>query len=191
MILIAGLGNPGEQYKETRHNLGFMVMDKLAEFYGVQFKFDKKFNAEVAETTLTFPNQKKHVRVILAKPQTFMNNSGEALQKIVQFYKFRIENQVWVVHDDLDIEIGKLRIRLEGSSAGQKGVQSIIDHLGTNRFIRFRMGIKPPEGQSKPAEQFVLEKFRPEEKKIIKEEIEEVTREIQEGTDRGIAPISI
>jgi PTH1 family peptidyl-tRNA hydrolase len=191
MIIIVGLGNPGQQYAETRHNLGFMVMDKFAEDVKGEFKHSDKYNAEIAETTLTFPGEKKHCRTLLVKPQTFMNNSGEAVAKLVNFYKVRTEDQLFIIHDDLDIELGAIRVRLSGSSAGQKGVSSIIEKLGTDKFVRFRMGIKPEGGQSKPAEEFVLEKFRPEEKEVVAEEITEAVKEILEGIDKGVAPRSI
>lgn len=191
MITIIGLGNPGKEYEKTRHNIGFMVLDKLADEFKVEFKKTEKFNSETAEATITFPGEKKHVRVLLAKPQTFMNNSGEAVSKIANFYKLRTEDQLWVIHDDLDVDLGSIRIRLKGSSAGQKGVQSIIDKLGTDRFARFRVGIRPKEGQDKAAEEFVLEKFKPSEKKIIAEEIDETVKIINESLDKGIIEKSI
>jgi PTH1 family peptidyl-tRNA hydrolase len=191
MIVIVGLGNPGTKYEKTRHNVGFMVLDKFAANTKAEFKMSEKFNAEVAETTLTFPGERKHVRTLLVKPQTFMNNSGDAVSKIVNFYKVRIEDQQLIVHDDLDIDLGTLRIRLSGSSAGQKGVGSIIDKLGTDKFARFRMGIKPEGGQTKPAEEFVLEKFRPEEMEVIEGEIDEAISELFEAADKGLAPRSI
>lgn len=191
MLIIAGLGNPGRKYEKTRHNVGFMVLDKFAENEGTSFKFSEKFNAELAEATITFPGEKKHVRVLLVKPQTFMNNSGEAIAKLVNFYKIRTEDQLMIVHDDLDIELGTLRIRLNGSSAGQKGVQSIIEKLGTNAFVRFRVGIRPEEGQTKAAEEFVLEKFRPEERKVIKNEVGQIVEELLKACDRGIIEKSL
>lgn len=191
MILIVGLGNPGKKYEKTRHNVGFMVLDRLAKELAGEFRTSEKFNAEIAEATATFPGEKKKVRLILAKPQTFMNNSGESVIKLVNFYKFRTEDQVWVVHDDLDIELGTIRIRISGSSAGQKGIESIIEKLGTDKFVRFRIGIKPQEGQPKAAEEFVLEKFRPEEKKLIDEQIIKVVESLFHAMDRGIIKTSI
>jgi PTH1 family peptidyl-tRNA hydrolase len=189
MILIVGLGNPEKKYDGTRHNVGFAALDYFAKEIGAEFKMSEKFNAEIAEATVQFDT--KRVRVMLAKPQTYMNLSGESVAKIVNFYKFRTEDQVWVVHDDLDIEIGAIRIRLKGSSAGQKGIGSIIERLGTDCFVRFRVGIKPAEGQTKPAEQFVLEKFRPEEKKTIEQEIKELTKIIIDSMDKGIINTSL
>jgi PTH1 family peptidyl-tRNA hydrolase len=191
MLLMVGLGNPGKEYKKTRHNVGFMVLDKLAKQEGSTFSYSNKFDTDLAEATLTFPGEKKHVRVLLAKPQTFMNKSGTAVLKLVNYYKLRTEDQVLVIHDDLDIELGTIRIRLNGSSAGQKGVQSIIDNLGTDKFARFRMGIKPKEGQRESAEAFVLKNFSSQEKKLLDQEIDEVIRELIHACDQGIIVTSI
>jgi PTH1 family peptidyl-tRNA hydrolase len=120
-----------------------------------------------------------------------MNNSGEAVAKIVNFYKVRTEDQLFIVHDDLDLPLGTVRIRLNGSSAGQKGVGSIIEKLGTDKFPRFRVGIQPEGGRTKPAEQFVLEKFRPEERDALAEEIQETVKSLLESIDKGVAPRSI
>jgi peptidyl-tRNA hydrolase, PTH1 family len=189
MILIAGLGNPGKHYEKTRHNFGFMVLDALAKDFKADFKESKRFHAEIAEVTVPFKT--KHVRVLLAKPQTFMNNSGQAVEALISFYKLRPEDQVWIVHDDLDVDLGTVRIRVNGSSAGQKGVQSIINHLGKDEFVRFRMGIRPEGGQPKPAEEFVLEKFRAEEKEIVEEEVKQVLEIIIDGLDKGIVKTTI
>jgi PTH1 family peptidyl-tRNA hydrolase len=189
MILLVGLGNPGREYEKTRHNVGFMVLDKFAKNEKAVFKQSERFNAEIAEVTIQYKT--KRVRMLLAKPQTFMNNSGEAVSKLVNFYKLRTEDQVFIVHDDLDIDLGMMRIRLNGSSAGQKGIQSIIDKLGTDTFVRFRIGIKPDGGQTKSAEKFVLEKFRAEERKIIDKSIDKTIAMILESCDKGIIETSI
>lgn len=127
--LIVGLGNPGTRYAKTRHNIGFMILDQMTKKQGIDFKYDKKFEAEMAETE----------SVKLAKPQTFMNNSGEAVRKIKDFYKIDNE-EIIIVHDDVDLEPGKIRVSLGGSSAGHKGVQSIIDEIGED-FWRVRVGV--------------------------------------------------
>ena len=186
MLLIVGLGNPDRKYKDTRHNVGFMVLDALAGNLGAEFSKSEKFNSEIAETVLTFEGRTGRARLLLAKPQTYMNRSGDAVSKIINFYKLRPHDQVWVVHDDLDIEIGTLRIRLKGSSAGQKGVQSIIDQLGTDEFARFRIGIGPTENRTINAENFVLEKFDKTEKPIIEGEIKELVNTIKKAIDKGI-----
>lgn len=189
MILIAGLGNPGKHYEKTRHNFGFMVLDALAAELKAEFKENKKYHAETAVTTVPFKT--KHVRVLLAKPQTFMNNSGQAVEELRSFYKLRLEDQVWVVHDDLDVDLGTIRIRVNGSSAGQKGVQSIIDRLGSDEFTRFRMGIRPAGGQPRAAEDYVLEKFRTEEIEIVEGEVKQAVQMLIEGLDKGIITTSI
>ena len=186
MLLIVGLGNPDKKYKDTRHNVGFMMLDALADNLGAEFSKSEKFNSEIAETVLTFEGRTGRTRLLLAKPQTYMNRSGEAVNKIINFYKLRPQDQVWIVHDDLDIEVGTLRIRLRGSSAGQKGVQSIIDQLGTDEFARFRIGIGPKDKRTINAENFVLEKFDKTEKPIIDEEIKGLVGTIKKAVDKGI-----
>lgn len=185
MLLITGLGNPGKKYEKSRHNVGFMAIDALAADLGIKFSLDKKRNAETAKYTMTFPEQKKKVRIVLVKPQTYMNNSGEAIGKVTKYYGIK-PNAIWVIHDDIDIELGILRIRFGGSSAGQKGVQSIINHLGTNDFYRFRVGIKPASGLKIPIEKFVLKNFSKAEDKIIRFKIKELVGVIKESCDRGI-----
>ncbi len=192
MILIIGLGNPGKKYEKTRHNIGFVVLDAFAkEVKADNFKIDPRRNAKIANGMLTFPDQKKHVRFVLAKPQTYMNESGRAVKALADFYKVRTEDQLWVVHDDLDIELGAIRVRLSGSSAGQKGVQSIIDYLGTDKFIRFRVGIKPRNGQQIPAEEFVLKPFSKDEKSIVDNEIKQVVELLTDSCDKGVVNQSI
>lgn len=188
MILIVGLGNPGKKYEGTRHNVGFMVLDKLAEDLGAAFEYSDKFQAEIAQTTLTFKGRTGRTRLVLAKPQTYMNLSGSAVAKILNFYKLRPEDQLWVVHDDLDIKLGTTRIRLNGSSAGQKGIESIINSLGTNEFIRFRVGIRPTDGQKESAENFVLKKFAKEERRIIEDKVANIVSTIITAIDKGINP---
>ncbi len=184
MLLIAGLGNPEKKYENTRHNVGFLAVDALAYDLGLGWKKDKKSNAIVVEHTHTFPDQKKKVRILLIKPLTYMNNSGDVVQKIAKFYKVKPEN-TWVIHDDIDIDLGIIRVRFGGSSAGQKGVQSIIDSIGTN-FYRFRIGIKTEKTAGMPSERFVLEKFTKDEKKIIDLKIKELTGILKEGFNKSL-----
>ena len=191
MLVIVGLGNPGEKYKKTRHNAGFMVLDSLAKELKTDFVLSEKFKSEIAEKTLTFEGKKGKTRLLLVKPQTFMNNSGEAVAKIVKFYKLRPKDQVWVVHDDLDIDINNVRIRLNGSSAGQKGVQSIIDNLRTDSFVRFRFGIKSEKNNNEPAESCVLKRFSINEKKIVEEKIKKLTSSILALAEKGIKNTTI
>ena len=146
MKLIIGLGNPGTKYEKTRHNIGFMVLDVLIK----NEQFDSK-------------------KVKLIKPQTFMNNSGQEVKKITDYYKIKPEDII-VIHDDIDLPLGEIKIQQNRSSAGHKGVQSIIDSLGTKDFTRMRIGIRPEE-LIQETEKFVIQKFTQEEQDIINETI--------------------
>lgn len=163
MNIIIGLGNPGKKYENTRHNVGFMTVDALAKKYNAAWKFNKKFNAEICEAE----------NAILVKPQTFMNNSGQAAQAIMSFYEL---NALTVIHDDLDIELGKYKISTNSRSAGHNGVQSIINHLKTKNFKRIRIGIKTELLKNIPSEKFVLQRFGKEEMEIIKKLIPEIIK---------------
>jgi peptidyl-tRNA hydrolase, PTH1 family len=150
MFLIVGLGNPGREYKETRHNVGFMVVDRLCQKWGVKpTRLQSK--ALVAQTLVG------EEKIILAKPQTFMNLSGESVGPLVRYYKLEL-SQLLVVHDDLDLPLGTLRLRPGGGSGGQKGLNSIIQKLGTQDFPRMRVGIGRPPGRMDAAD-YVLQTF--------------------------------
>lgn len=180
MVLIVGLGNPGRKYQETRHNIGFQVVDEfLKENNFPRFKFAKKFNAEISEGIF---NNKK---ILLAKPQTFMNLSGQAVKTLISFYK--ITRPVLVaVHDDMDIPFGKIRISKGRGAAGHKGVESIIKAINSKNFIRFRIGIQPKTGKPKNPEKFVLQKFNKGEEKIVKEVIKKTTEAIEMALKDGL-----
>ncbi len=167
MHLIIGLGNPGKKYKNTRHNLGFIFLDKLQEKWSFPvFKLNKKFNAEISQS------EWKNEKIILVKPQAFMNLSGEAVKKLLDFYKITADDLL-VIHDDLDIVCGKYKLATNSSSAGHNGVQNIIDQLGTKKFARLRIGIKSEKktaaSPQPEASDFVLEKLTKEELKKISE----------------------
>lgn len=178
MKLIIGLGNPGEEYENTRHNLGFIIADRIAKDSEVAFSFDKKFNAETAKAKV------EGKPVILAKPHTFVNKSGEAARKLKLFYKTKPENMV-IIHDDLDIEFGDFKLSFAKDSGGHRGVQNIIDNLKTNKFWRLRIGTanrrltaarrNPLKAKKEAVGNFVLSKFTPNEqaelKKLIKKAI--------------------
>lgn len=154
MKLIVGLGNPGLKYERTRHNLGFIVVEHfLKDFTPVKdgtWEDSKKFKSEIAEITWqrrssrSSSGQALIEKVILAKPKTYMNNSGMAVKIIKDFYKIDSAD-IWVIHDDVDLPLGSMKIRLGGASAGHKGVDSIINTLGTDKFWRFRLGIGKPK----------------------------------------------
>lgn len=159
VFLLAGLGNPGREYRENRHNVGFMVIDRLAETLEVKL-------TRVQNKALYGNSSLGDAKVILAKPQTFMNLSGEAVAGLSRFYKVPLDN-ILVIHDDIDLPFGVLRLRPGGGSAGQKGVQSIIDRIGSQDFPRMRFGIGRPSG-SKGGAGYVLKNFsRDEQKELI------------------------
>lgn len=180
MRLIIGLGNTGEEYQNTRHNVGFEIVDTIARGESAKFSFEKKLNAEVVKTRL---NGKP---VALAKPHTFVNKSGETVKKAKLFYKTQLADIV-VAHDDLDIEFGNFKLSFGKDSAGHRGVQSIIDALKTNKFWRLRIGTanrklaavrhqRTLKAKKESVGHFVLSKFTPTEqtelKKVIKNAIE-------------------
>ncbi len=162
MKLIVGLGNPGRTYQNNRHNIGFICINYFAKKHGIDF--DKKQGL-----ARTGRGEVAGAEVILAKPQTYMNSSGESVAKLVQAYRLTPADLI-VIYDDLDLPLGKLRIRCGGGSAGHKGVQSIIEHLGSAEFIRVRVGIgRPTQEQSgeNGIIDYVLSDFTGEEKKTI------------------------
>lgn len=180
-FLIVGLGNPGREYRETRHNVGFMLLDRLA------VKLDARFSRlqSRALVAIALADGRK---VILAKPQTFMNLSGQSVQGLVHFYKLPLTSLL-VVHDDIDLPLGVIRIRPDGGSAGQKGMASIIERLGTDEFARLRLGIGRPPGQMQ-APDYVLQQFSDAEMKIISETlnraVDAVLTFIASGLDRAM-----
>lgn len=162
--LIVGLGNPGAKYDRTRHNIGFEIVDALAKSYpGVAIAENKRFQG------LTGEFRSGMERVVLLKPTTFMNNSGQAVRAVLDWYKLAPES-VLVVYDDMDLPTGKLRLRLSGSAGGHNGMKSIIAHLGTKEFPRLRVGIgstdKAEEGD-RAVVSHVLGRFSPEDRKIV------------------------
>ncbi len=152
--IIAGLGNPGATYADTRHNVGFMVLDRLARHFNAPWKAEKKYKGELAAGP----------GLLLVKPQTFMNLSGECVGSLMRFFKFTPE-QVLVVYDDISFPCGSMRLRAGGSAGGHNGMKSLIAHLGSDRFPRLRVGIGVP-GQ-KDMVGHVLGKFSPEEKPLL------------------------
>lgn len=173
MKLIVGLGNPEPEHAATRHNAGFLVIDKLVQNSETNTSFDKKANAEVFKTTI---NKK---RVILAKPQTYMNNSGIAVRVLMDFYKLKPVDLI-VVHDDKDIPLGETRVQTDRGPAGHNGIKSIIEHLGTQNFMRIRVGVAPGnQDKIKNTADFVLGKFTATEIKKLKKVIENIAKEIE------------
>jgi len=153
-LLVACLGNPGREYAATRHNVGFMVCDELARRHGGSFR--SKFSGELSEVRLD------GARVALLKPQTYMNESGRSVGAAVRFFKVEPE-RLLVVHDEADLEPGRLQARAGGGLAGHNGLRSIAQHLRTQEFLRLRVGVGRPErGDPRPVADFVLSAFAPE-----------------------------
>lgn len=176
MKLVVGLGNPGKKYEKTRHNVGFVVLDAVhTQLYKIDqmsaWKLHKSFNAMIAE------GQVSGNRVILAKPLTFMNRSGDAVGLIKQYYK--IENRdILVVHDDKDIDLGEVKYQWNRGHAGQNGIRSIIASIGTKEFYRLRVGVRTDLLEKKDTADFVLGKFGLTDKfklrDVIKQSIDEI-----------------
>lgn len=157
-FLIVGLGNPGRQYKSNRHNIGFMLLNRLAERLETSFS---RLESKALVTKAKYNDQS----IILAKPQTYMNLSGQSVASLVKFYKIPLENLL-VAYDDVDLPFGRIRIRPSGGSAGQKGISSIIECLGTKDFPRLRLGVGRPPG-SKSAASYVLKNFSGEDAEFL------------------------
>lgn len=158
--LLIGLGNPGREYQNNRHNFGFMLIDRLAVRLGAR---GLKVQSKAIVTSTNYEDR----RLILAKPQTYMNLSGQSAQGLLNFYKLPTENML-IAHDDLDIPFGTIRMRPGGGPGGQKGVASTIERLGTKDFARLRLGIGRPPGRMDPAA-YVLQDFSRDETKILSE----------------------
>lgn len=163
MKLIVGLGNPGKQYKDTRHNVGFMFVDNIVNKLSVKFTLDKALKCEICQTTI---NGEK---VIFIKPMTYMNLSGDSVYLVANYYKVNYED-ILVIYDDLDLETGKIRIRPNGSSGGHKGIQSIINNLGTKDIKRVRIGID--KVSSDKTVDYVIGNFSKQDREIIDISIE-------------------
>lgn len=221
MKLIIGLGNPGERYQNTRHNLGFVIVDKflkdLSSVKNTVWERQEKFKSDIAEIlwqSLSSLPQRATAsldktsleRVILVKPKTFMNNSGMAIKILADFYKISADN-IWIVHDDIDLPLGSMKIRFGGSGAGHKGVGSIITSLGTDKFWRFRMGIGTQGGRKKSgvvvgedayekriiknqklrmADDYVLGRFTGHEKGRVKELVKRGVKALSVGLENGL-----
>lgn len=179
MKLIVGLGNPGKEYEKTWHNVGFQTLDQIKDKESFsEFKAIKKYKGEVSEGKIS------EEKVILLKPQTFMNLSGQSIQAIAGFYKIKPQD-IWVIHDELDLPLGQIRISKNSSGGGHKGVQSIIEKIGTKDFVRFRIGIKSIVTKI-PAEKFVLKKISKENDKVLRSVMRTVTSAIKDAIDESL-----
>jgi len=173
--LIIGLGNPGRQYEETRHNVGFMLLDRLALASGAAFASVPKWQSHVAKLA---------DGTLLLKPQTFMNLSGQAVAKVARFHK-REPGELLVIHDDVSLPLGTLRFREQGSAGGHNGIKSLIEHLGTNAFARLKLGIGGP----RPGEMVghVLGKFPPDEREALENMLATALDAVQIARSQGVA----
>lgn len=183
-VLIVGLGNPGEKYIGVRHNLGFDIVEDFVakKFDRTDWLFDKNLKSEIL----------KKDNLLFAKPQTFMNNSGMAVKLIVSVFNIKPEDII-VIYDELDLPLGKIKVRLGGAAAGHHGVESIINSLSTDKFIRVRLGIGnlrtqsgERKGQSVSAEKFVLEPFMHSEKPQLKHMLKQATKALQILLEEGL-----
>lgn len=199
MKLIVGLGNPGAEHEHTRHNLGFMVIEQfLKDFEPIkktQWENSTKFKSDIAEIEW-MPKHGKLGKVILVRPKTYMNNSGLAVSLISQYLNISISD-IWVVHDDIDLPLGSLRIRLGGGTAGHRGVTSVLDQLKTDKFWRFRLGIGHPKRISKikpqiskmrkDVDDFVLEPFAHDEQGKVRELIKHAAKAVAFALEHDLA----
>ena len=193
MKLIIGLGNPGLRHEKTRHNLGFMIVDAFLKDFSssVQdlWREDKKFKSEVAEINWQ-PKKSTAQKIVLSKPLTYMNGSGLTVSSISKFYKINPE-EIWVIHDEIDLPLGGMKIRFGGASAGHKGVESIIESLGTDKFWRFRVGIGAQRGKMqtkkvKAIDNYVLVEFSEGEKGKAREIIKKGKKALEDALEEGL-----
>lgn len=176
MKIIVGLGNPGNEYSKTRHNVGFMAVDELAQQLGIQ-SWKKKNGALIAEHRGKEP-------IVLVKPQTFMNLSGTAVGELARWYKVAVEDII-VIFDDMDLPIGRLRLRMKGGSGGHKGIESLLTHLPKDTFARIRIGIDRPQTGWQVVDH-VLSAFTAEEQPLLKEAISKAAEAVECVVEHGL-----
>lgn len=176
-FLVAGLGNPGKEYVDTRHNIGFIVLNKFAD------KLNVKFTRMQSKAMVTKARHQGKT-IVLAKPRSFMNNSGQPVSALARFYKIPTEN-ILVVYDDVDLDFGIIRVRADGSSGGHKGMQSIIQQLGTNQIPRVRVGIGRPPGKMETPD-YVLRRFSKQEEDFLPQMIETAADAALEFITNGV-----
>ena len=177
--IIAGLGNPGAQYARTRHNIGFMAVEKLAEDWRARWATESKFAVRLARV------DQDGRKILICQPQTFMNASGEAVGALASFYRVELQNLL-VVLDDADLPLGTVRLRPEGSSGGHHGLESIQQHLGTTQFARLRLGIGRDDPASREITDYVLSQFRTNESELLGKVLTRACRQIECWLAEGI-----
>lgn len=176
--LVVGLGNPGLQYEQTRHNVGFMAVDMLAENLSFSFK-KNKMDALIGETKV------KDLKILVIKPQTYMNNSGSAVTKIARFYKIPID-RIIVIQDDISLDVGKLRMRRKGSDGGQKGMRDIIELFGNDNIMRIKIGVGAKPHPDYDLADWVLSRFKDDEKENLNSALKKSNLALKEIFTRGI-----
>jgi PTH1 family peptidyl-tRNA hydrolase len=176
--LIVGLGNPGAEYTKTRHNAGFLLVEKLAARWRADWKNERRFNARMART------ERQGRRVLLCQPQTFMNASGETVGALVNFYRLP-RTRILVVVDDADLPLGEIRLRAGGSSGGHHGLESIEQHLGSREFARLRLGIGRRDG-AREITDYVLSRFDPAEAALLKKVLDRAASQAECWLNDGI-----
>ncbi|MBC7073887.1 aminoacyl-tRNA hydrolase [Candidatus Parcubacteria bacterium] len=177
MILVVGLGNPGKQFKKTWHNLGVLALEKFAKEENFPpFSEKKELFAQITKKKI------KQTVFLLAKPKTFMNESGKTVKKLLEFFKLPPKNMI-VLHDDIDILLSQFKISFNKGAGGHKGVQSIIDEIKTKGFWRIRIGSQPLCGKPKDLKEFVLQKIPKEEEKTLKEVFEKIIKKLLEFSE--------
>lgn len=186
MKLVVGLGNPDEKYRFTRHNAGFLVVDKLALDLGCpKFGLDPKLRSEIIGCRAKGIGEADEP-VLLVKPQTYMNSSGEAVSLVLNYYKDRVTlEDLWVIHDDVDLSMGRLKIQRGGATAGHHGLESIVGAVGAS-FVRFRFGVGRPGKGVFDVEDFVLQGFLPEEKGRFEKEVVRMSEAVQKALGIGL-----
>lgn len=181
--LIVGLGNPESRYFQTRHNIGFDAVDSLALAWSLSWQDNRRFQGAIAERRTADGN-----KILLLKPLTYMNRSGQSVRAVIDWYKIA-PGSILVIYDDMDLPVGRLRIRRSGSAGGHNGMKSIISHLGNQDFPRLRIGIGKSDGK-KQTIGHVLGKFAPEEKKVMQEvldmSVNAVDKILAEGVDKAM-----
>lgn len=174
MKLIVGLGNPGKKYNRTWHNIGFLAIDDIADTFNFDnFKSENKFKAEIAT------GQIGNNKIMLAKPQTYMNNSGESVGAIAKYYKIKPEDII-IIHDDIDLPLERMKIASESSAGGHNGIKSIIQHLKTKSFLRIKIGVATPKKEKMDSANYVLSKVGLLQSGKIKEIIKKTTSAVEE-----------
>lgn len=177
MKVVVGLGNPGQKYSQTRHNIGFMAVEKLAAHWGISALWQNRKNCQIAE-------YRSSETIILAKPQTYMNLSGQAVGELVDWHKISVDDVI-VIYDDVDLPLGKLRLRPKGGSGGHRGVESLICRFGTDAFLRVKIGINHPPDCWDTAD-YVLSRFTPEENLVLDAALKQSVDAVECILARGI-----